>query len=87
MKKYSWIIWLLVAIAYLFGHLLLSGCAQAVLISMGILGAVVTMGNIVTAANYYQQANEQRFWSVVFVAMCVGIVAVWDIYRAGSPRW
>ena len=76
MKKYSWIIWLLVAIAYLFGHLLLSGCAQAV------LGAVVTMGNIVTAANYYRQANEQRFWSVVFVAMCVGIVAVWDIYRA-----
>ena len=49
---------------------------------MGILGAVVTMGNIVTAANYYRQANEQRFWSVVFVAMCVGIVAVWDIYRA-----
>ncbi len=82
MKKYSWIIWLLVAIAYLFGHLLLSGCAQAMLISMGILGAVVTMGNIVTAANYYRQANEQRFWSVVFVAMCVGIVAVWDIYRA-----
>ena len=82
MKKFYEIIWLLVALAYLFGHLLLSGCAQAVLTSMGILGAVVAVGNAFTAASYYRQAKEQRFWAAVLVIVCVALVAVWDIYRA-----